>query len=82
MNNQHLKGQSPSYLNDLFVVRNSNTRSNGQLQVSKPRTTFDMRSFSYSAILFWNSIPEEIVRLPTISKFKDSLKDWIRLGRE
>ena len=79
---KHLNGGTPAYLNDLFVVHISNTRSNGQLEVSRPRTTFDMRAFSYSAIIFWNSIPEEIRCSVNIATFKKSIKGWIKLNKK
>ena len=79
---KHLNGNLPTYLNDLFVNHNSNTRSNGHLQVIRPRTTFDTRAFCYSAVLFWNSIPEEIRRSLTFGAFKDNIKNWIRLNRK
>ena len=78
---KHLKGQTPAYLNDLFAVNNSNTRANGNFQVNKPRTEFDKRAFGYSAILFWNGIPKEIVDSPTVAKFKNELKNWLKINR-
>ncbi len=71
---KYLNGNLPSYLNDLFVSHNSNTRSNGHLQVIRPSTTFDTRAFCYSALLFWNSIPEEIRKSVTFGAFKDNVK--------
>ena len=79
---KHLNGLSPAYLDDMFQIRNTITRSNGQLRVSKPRTTFDMRAFSYSAILFWNSIPLEIRSSINLCSFRENLKHWIRENRE
>lgn len=81
--NQLIK-QSPAYLNSMFTRNNNNTRagSNGNLTVSKPRTEFDKRQFTHSAINFWNSIPREITTLNTVGKFKTELKPWIISNRE
>jgi hypothetical protein len=78
-----LARQSPAYLTDMFVRNTNNTRagSNGQLRVCNPRAEFDKRQFSYSAINFWNSIPNEITGLESIDKFKIALKSWIISNR-
>jgi hypothetical protein len=68
----------PEYLNSLFVPNISDTRSNGDLKIFKPRTEFDKRSFCYSANMFWNSIPDDITKSETTSKFKKELKYWMK----
>lgn len=73
-----VKGDSPSYLDNMVVVRSSNTRSNGNLRPTRPITTFDKRAFSYSAINFYNQIPNEIKNATTVNKFKDGLGEWLR----
>jgi hypothetical protein len=77
-----LQKQRPEYLNSLFIPNISTTRSNGNLKISRPRTEFDKRSFSYSAISFWNSIPDEIIKSDTIKKFKNELKNWFRSNNQ
>lgn len=78
---KHLNGKTPSYLNGLFVVNNSRTRSNGQLRPIRPRTEFDKRAFSYGAIDFWNTIPNEVVQSCSLNIFRDRIKSWIRSSR-
>lgn len=78
---KHLKGETPSYLNDLFIVKNSSSRSNGQLRPTQVRTEFDKRAFSYGAIEFWNTIPNDIAHADSLDVFKDRVKKWIRSVR-
>jgi hypothetical protein len=77
---KQLKNQSPQYLNDLFVPNANRTRasSNKQLRViNKPKTAFDKRAFSYSAITFWNSIPNSITESGSVETFKTKIKQWM-----
>lgn len=67
-----------AYLNDVIVVESRRTRSNGQLRLISPNSTFHKRAFSYSAIKFWNSIPNVVRSSVSIDSFKKGLKGWIR----
>lgn len=75
---KYLKNHSPAYLEDIFVLNTNNTRANGRLQACRPTSTFDERRFQFSAINFWNSIPNEILNLDSVPKFKFALKNWLR----
>lgn len=57
---------------DLNRKNQSITRRGLRLNVEKSRvtTTFDKRQFRYSPINFWNTIPEEVVELDSVEKFK------------
>ena len=75
---KHLSVKPVPYLNDVLVVENRRTRSNGQLRLVSPNSVFHKRAFSYSAVKFWNSIPAGVRSSGSMRKFKEGLKDWIR----
>ena len=75
---KHLKVQSIPYLNEVLVVSNRRTRSNGQLEISRPNSEFSKRAFSYSATKFWNYIPCEVGDANSLMSFKRGLKEWMK----
>ena len=60
-----LRGLTPNYLSDLFVVSHNTThqlRSNDRkLYLKKPKTSYLKNSFSYRGATSWNSLPLEIL---------------------
>ena len=41
----------------------------------KPRTTY-LKSFCYSGALLWNSLPQEIRKIQSMSKFKEAVNKY------
>ena len=61
-----LKGDAPAYFRNLFSARGTgyNLRNSEiKLNFPKPRTNYLKRSFSYSGVLLWNSLPQVTRRL-------------------
>ena len=79
-----LKGNTPSYLSDLFSIRGTgyNLRnSEMKLNLRKPRTNYRKKSFCYSGAQLWNSLPLQIRELQTLSKFRMALNNYhVRLS--
>ena len=70
---------APAYLCNLFAPRISNydlRDVNGKLLLPKPRTDYLKRSFSYSAALLWNNLPEEARTANSLDVFKRSVHSW------
>ena len=78
---KYLKIQTPAYLNDLFVVNEGRTRANGQLIPKRPKNTTDLKSFGHAAIKFWNTIPQDIIDLESLTTFKCRVKSWLLDGQ-
>ena len=78
-----INGDAPSYLQNLFSVRGSgyNLRdSEIKLNLPKPRTAnYLKRSLCYSGPLLWNSLPQNIRMLRSLSLFKNSLNYYYNL---
>lgn len=67
---KHLPGRTPWYLNHLFVCNGPSSRYPNDIRILfRPRTAYDKRAFSYSAIQFWNSFSGDIKNLK-ITKIK------------
>ena len=73
-------GCAPQYLQQLFTPRYSeyNLRNSlNKLCVPKPRTDNLKRSFSYSGICLWNSLPEQLRSAPSLKSFKVALNKFL-----
>jgi hypothetical protein len=76
---KHLSGRTPRYLNHLFIRNGPSSRYPNDIRISfRPRTAFDNRAFSYSAIQFWNSLPGDIKNSQSLTTFKSNLKHFLR----
>ena len=61
-----LNEQAPVYLQNLFHERSTDyylRNSFHKLALSRPRTNYLKRSFSYSGALLWNSLPENMRKI-------------------
>ena len=72
-------GLTPPIMSDLFVTRenNYNVTSLQELE-SSPRRTVKLgtKTFFYKGPQIWNLIPERLMTLETLNKFKKELKTW------
>ena len=76
-----LHGYAPTYVNDLLkpYIPSRALRSSQKDLLEKPRyklKTFGERSFSYQAPLIWNSIPNDMKTVSSVTQFKKSLKTF------
>lgn len=73
---------SPESLWDKFQQRSSQsnyaTRYCRDLQIPRLNTEYAKKSYYYSAMKVWNNIPVDIRELPTISRFKKELKEYLK----
>jgi hypothetical protein len=71
---------APTYLCDLFLKRkelnNRATRNNEALHIPLFSTTTGQRSFRYRAVGLWNSLDNELKKLP-LATFKIKLKEFL-----
>ncbi|CAB4021410.1 Hypothetical predicted protein [Paramuricea clavata] len=71
---------APKYLCDLFLKRqelnNRATRNNEALHIPLFSTTTGQRSFRYRAVGLWNSLDNELKKLP-LATFKIKLKEFL-----
>ena len=71
---------APTYLCDLFLKRkelnNRATRNNEALHIPLFSTTTGRRSFRYRAVGLWNSLDNELKKLP-LATFKIKLKEFL-----
>ncbi|CAB4017860.1 Hypothetical predicted protein [Paramuricea clavata] len=71
---------TPTYLCDLFLKRkelnNRATRNNEALHIPLFSTTTGQRSFRYRAVGLWNSLDNELKKLP-LATFKIKLKEFL-----
>lgn len=72
-----LQNRSPSYLNDLFVFNDNNTRSKGSLVVKKIKLNRDKFLFKYSATNMWNNIPSDIKNSGSLKTFQEKFKNYL-----
>ena len=73
---------SPECLRDRFLERSSQsnyaTRHCRDLQIPRLHTEHAKYSFQCSPIKVWNDIPVAIRELPTISRFKNELAEYLK----
>ena len=73
---------SPENLWDKFQQRSSQsnyaTRHCKDLQIPRLNTEHAKKSYQYSTVKIWNTIPTDIRELPTISHFKKRLKEFLK----
>ena len=72
--------RAPSYLLELFEKRQSNrpARSGaGDLKIPRVYTEFGCRSLRFQGVHLWNSLPADIKYMPSLNKFKSSLKKYL-----
>lgn len=60
-----------------FLTKN-NYLASGQLQIPWLNTEHAKKSYQYSTVKIWNTIPTDIRELPTISHFKKKLKEFLK----
>ena len=71
---------APEYLHQLFTPRRAeyNLRNlEGKLALPKPHSNYLKRSFSYSAALLWNNLPQEMRDADSIGNFKRKILNQI-----
>ena len=75
-----MNGPTPRYLCDLFHKRselnNRFTRNNEALHIPLCSTTTGQRSFRYRAVGLWNSLENDLKKLPLVT-FKTKLKEFL-----
>ena len=72
--------RAPSYLYEMFEKRQQPRparRGNRDLKIPKVQTDYGGRSFRAQSVRLWNSLPEHIKYLPTLSRFKTALYDHL-----
>ena len=73
---------SPESLWDKFQQRSSQssyaTRNYSDLQISRLNSEHAKKSYRYSAVKVWKEIPVAIRELPTISRLKKDLKEYLK----
>ena len=73
---------SPESLWDKFQQRSSQssyaTRNCSDLQIPRLNSEHAKKSYRYSAVKVWNEIPVAIRELPTISRLKKDLKEYLK----
>ena len=73
-----IHGLFPSYLQDMFVFRDSsyNLRNlENKLLLPKPRTNYLKSSISYSGAALWNSLPVEVRSAESLQIFKRKINE-------
>ena len=76
-----LNGLTPKYITNMLTpnsgVHNKTLRSsvNDTLMVPRSRTSLYDKSFSVSALKYWNSLPTYIQIAPSLSSVQTHLKD-------
>ena len=74
-----LKGNAPTYLQNLFTVRGTGytlRNSEIKLNIPKSRTNYLKWSLCYSGALLWNSLPQNIRRPSSLNLFNNSLNQY------
>ena len=68
--------QAPSYIREMFILRNSDYSLRGHLKVVLPRPTssYMQHSFMYQAGKQWNNLPDEIRMSESLSTFRGNLQ--------
>ncbi len=75
-----LNNLAPCYLTDLFQTNNSIhqyiTCQSNDLHVVKSKLEYYNRSFTIIGAKLWNSLPQNVKDMPTLSSFKLSYKTY------
>ena len=77
-----LNNIAPNYLcSKIQMAKNChshNTRraAKNHLQIPSSNTKFGMRTFAYRASKLWNDLPNELLDIKSLLKFKTSVKDF------
>ncbi len=73
-----LNNLAPCYLTDLFQTNYSiyqyRTHQSNNLHVVKSKLEYYNRSFKITGVKLWNSLPQTVKDMPTLSSFKHSCK--------
>ena len=75
-----LAKQNPSFLWDMFQVKdnNDNLRPKNLLMLPQTKTTnYGNRSLSFRGTILWNSLPNDIKIATSVYSFKFQIKNWI-----
>ncbi len=75
-----LNNLAPYHLTDLFQTNNSihqyRTHQSNNLHVDKSKLEYYNRSFTITSAKLWNSLPQNVKDMPTLSSFKHSCKTY------
>ena len=74
-----LNDMSPSYLNQLFVVRDTQYNFRDSNRLEQPRvktTTYGIKSLRYSGAKLWNNLPVHLKSACSLNEFKSLLNKW------
>ncbi len=75
-----LNNLAPCYLTDLFQTNNSihqyRTGQSNNLHVVKSKVEYTNRSYTFTGARLWNSLPQNVKDMPTLSSFKHSCKTY------
>ena len=75
-----LTHQSPSFLNDLFVMKDSAYNLRDNVKVHQPvfnTMTFGRNSLRYQGAKLWNLLPIEIKKATNVKQFRNLIKTWL-----
>ena len=77
-----INGLVPSYMDNLIKISNNQhygLRSNSTdiAHVSIPKTNYLKKTFSYSGMAIWNSLPLHIRNISSINAFKRNLREYL-----
>ena len=70
-----LEGHAPIYLSNLFKL--STIRGPKHLLLPQPRIDLFKSSLSYSGVVIWNTLPEGIKQIKTLTAFKDKIRIFL-----
>ena len=77
-----VNGQAPSYLTDRIVYKNANhnlvLRNSNEICLTNMIKSCSQNSLFYKGIKLFNSLPNEIKNQNTITKYQNSLKNYIK----
>ena len=76
-----LNNNAPEYLRNLFTDRNTHyslRNAEGKLKLTRPRTDYMKRSFSYCRAHLWNNLPESIRTVKSLKNFKKAIQDYYK----
>ncbi len=71
---------APCYPTDLFQTNNNinqyRTRQSNNLHVDESKSEYYNSSFTITGAKLWNSLPQNVKDMPTLSSFKQSCKTY------